>query len=197
MEVVVGAAAALAAAAGLGYRYYKMGGNVDVEADMTEGTIDADISSCDGEDDIDHRIEDDVLPDVEATPEYVQNIGNDLDSIKGIGSKRAEVLRDAGFLSAGDLYYADDEDITAVDGFGDHAVGQIREDIGSVEEDDEGESNESTPSENESHSSSEDDTSEEQEDSEDDGSGDDEDTEEDEEEGPTPEADGDDAEAAA
>lgn len=80
-------------------------------------------------------------PPEDPTPEHVQ-AKSGLTDVKGIGPTRAEDLGRAGFPNPEDLYYASDENLTAVSGIGDLTVSQIREDIGSVE--DEGNDGEST-----------------------------------------------------
>jgi len=65
----------------------------------------------------------------EVDPE-VQEIGEDLESITGIGPTRAEDFRAAGFETAEDLWLAGDDALRTVDGIGPRAVEQIRSDIG-------------------------------------------------------------------
>lgn len=67
------------------------------------------------------------------TPDRVKEIGGDLTKITGIGPSRANTLKSQGYDVAADLYYAADENITAVRGFGPKAVSDIRSDIGSIE----------------------------------------------------------------
>jgi DNA uptake protein ComE-like DNA-binding protein len=59
----------------------------------------------------------------------------DLENVKGIGETRAESFREEGFGTPDDLYYATDENLCEVNGIGDLTVSQIRDDIGSVDED--------------------------------------------------------------
>ena len=59
----------------------------------------------------------------------------DLTNVKGIGETRAESFREEGFGTPDDLYYATDENLCEVNGIGDLTVSQIRDDIGSVDED--------------------------------------------------------------
>lgn len=75
------------------------------------------------------------------TPEAVE-AKDGLEDVKGVGGTRAEDLADEGFETPADLYYASDENLLDVHGIGDLTVSQIREDIGSVE--DEGNDGEST-----------------------------------------------------
>jgi len=64
------------------------------------------------------------------TPTSVQEIGEDLESITGIGPTRAEDFRAAGFETAEDLWVAGDDALRTVDGIGPRGVEQIRSDIG-------------------------------------------------------------------
>ncbi len=63
-------------------------------------------------------------------PANVSSIGTNLESIKGIGSTRAETLREDGFETATDIYRTDDSELLNVHGLGERAVRQIREDVG-------------------------------------------------------------------
>jgi predicted flap endonuclease-1-like 5' DNA nuclease len=75
----------------------------------------------------------------EADPD-VQEIGENLASIRGIGPNRADTFRQAGFETAEDLWAASDDEILAVHGIGDRALTQIRGDVGRADansEDDE------------------------------------------------------------
>jgi predicted flap endonuclease-1-like 5' DNA nuclease len=63
-------------------------------------------------------------------PTSVQEIGENLASIRGIGPNRADTFRQAGFETAEDLWAASDEEILAVHGIGDRALTQIRGDVG-------------------------------------------------------------------
>lgn len=65
-----------------------------------------------------------------APPTSVQEIGENLESITGIGPTRAEDFRDGVFETAEDLWLARDVDLQEVDGIGPRAVEQIRSDIG-------------------------------------------------------------------
>lgn len=60
---------------------------------------------------------------------------NDMTDVKGIGPTRAERLREAGYESVEDLYYASDAGLGDVKGIGDLAISHIREDIGAVDSD--------------------------------------------------------------
>jgi len=64
------------------------------------------------------------------TPERIAAIGSDLQSINGIGPVRASSFTAAGFETAEDLYYSADESLLDVDGIGERALSQIREDVG-------------------------------------------------------------------
>jgi predicted flap endonuclease-1-like 5' DNA nuclease len=86
--------------------------------------------------------EDVVETAVEADGETVDaDLGADsLSNVKGVGDTRADELRSEGFTSVTDLYYASDDNLLDVTGIGPYTIEQIREDIGSVE-DEENESN--------------------------------------------------------
>lgn len=58
----------------------------------------------------------------------------DLTNVKGIGPTRADGFREEGFGTPDDLYYATDENLLAIEGIGDLTVRQIREDVGSIED---------------------------------------------------------------
>lgn len=53
--------------------------------------------------------------------------------VKGIQETRAKNLREAGFTTPADLYYASDENLADVKHIGEYTVEQIREDIGGVD----------------------------------------------------------------
>lgn len=86
---------------------------------------------------VEHSTEDEESP----VPDEVREI-EDMATVKGIGDTRADALVEAGYTSAEDLYVAADDELTGVDGIGAYTVEQIREDIGSVEGNDGGESTE-------------------------------------------------------
>jgi predicted flap endonuclease-1-like 5' DNA nuclease len=67
-----------------------------------------------------------------AAPTSVQEIGENLASIRGIGPNRADTFRQAGFETAEDLWAASDEEILAVHGIGDRALTQIRHDLDGI-----------------------------------------------------------------
>lgn len=117
-------------------------------------------------------------PPEDPTPEAVE-AKDGLEDVKGVGGTRAEDLADAGFETPADLYYASDENLLDVHGIGDLTVSQIREDIGSVEdegndgessEEAEGTSQDSEDEEQESQQSSSSDEETDEADSEGDGS---------------------------
>lgn len=68
-------------------------------------------------------------------PTSVQEIGEDLESITGIGPTRAEAFREAGFDTATDIWHASDSSLKGVEGIGPRAVEQIRSDVGSFDDD--------------------------------------------------------------
>ncbi|WP_226041242.1 helix-hairpin-helix domain-containing protein [Natrinema sp. DC36] len=191
--VVVGGIALIAAAA----RFYRKGGTVEGDVDG-DGETEVTFSSppendCQAEE----ATEDDGAEEDSPVPDAILEI-EDIETITGIGPTRAETLVENGFETAEDLYNAADEDLLDVDGFGEHAVSQIRGDIGSVEEgngesdsdEGNGESNESTETESTSTETDESNTSED--DTDGDGSTGDEETEtEDDAEDPESEAEAD------
>lgn len=85
----------------------------------------------------------DVEEQADPTPEAVAE-KESVEDIKGIGPSRADDLADAGFDTPEDIYYASDENLEGVKGIGPHAVSQMREDIGSIGDDAEGNDGEST-----------------------------------------------------
>jgi len=85
----------------------------------------------------------DVEEQADPTPEVVTEKSG-LTDIKGVGPTRAERLGKAGFSNPEDIYYASDENLEGVKGIGPHAVSQMREDIGSIGDDAEGNDGEST-----------------------------------------------------
>lgn len=120
-------AVAVAAAAVVGAGLYSYLTGEDASVDVT-GDGEADVE-FEGEGEGIGSDEGPQLPDV-----VISKDG--LGDVKGIGGTRASALADAGFETAEDLYFATDEALEAVDGIGSYTVGQIREDIGSA--DDEG-----------------------------------------------------------
>lgn len=161
--VLVGGAVTVAAVAiAAGYSYFT--GNdsgVDVDDDGNdevtfEGNNDAMFDCNDPTEDPAYRddefaptgtgeaddAEDEDATSFQAAPEAVQDIGTDLAEVTGIGETRADDLQKAGFHTASDLYFAADEDLTDVSGIGDLTVSQVRGDIGSAEEGNDGESSE-------------------------------------------------------
>jgi hypothetical protein len=70
-------------------------------------------------------------------PTSVTEIGEDLESVTGIGPTRAETFRTESFETATDLWFASDNTLESIDGIGPRAVEQIRSHIGSVDDDSE------------------------------------------------------------
>lgn len=58
-----------------------------------------------------------------------------LEDVTGVGPTTAEELRNNGFETVSDLFYASDEALMSVSGIGDYTVEQIRDDIGGVDHD--------------------------------------------------------------
>lgn len=137
--IALGVAAVAGVAIAAGYSYF-------TGEDATAG-IDVD---QDGEDDLSYTFEgaedthEDEPREFDVAPEDVRAIGTALHKITGIGDTRADDLKKAGFHTASDIYFAADDDLKEVSGIGDLTVSQIRDDIGSV--DDEGNSEESDES---------------------------------------------------
>lgn len=75
----------------------------------------------------------DELDDLNTVPAAV--VDAELTDITGVGETRAEALAEAGFESATDVYMADDEELLDVHGIGPRALSQIRNDIGSADDD--------------------------------------------------------------
>lgn len=152
--VVVGSAAVMLASAAVYSAYTGRTAEVDLdndgESDVTFGSSCSDSNEMTfgaSDEEVQRAVNTDltaatggpsVTEDVELqsdpTPENVREIGENLAAIKGIGATRAENLRAAGFETAADLYYAGDENLTAVSGIGQYTVDQIREDIGGLDE---------------------------------------------------------------
>lgn len=121
---------------GAGAYSYFTGGSASVDLDDREVTFEGPESvETPSEDPRATDTHGDVEQQADPTPEEVQNKSG-LTSVKGIGATRAEALGKAGYPNPEDLYYASDDNLIAVDGIGEYTVEQIREDIGSV--DDEG-----------------------------------------------------------
>lgn len=88
-----------------------------------------------------HDTNEDVKEQANPTPDAVLEKSG-LTAIKGIQDTRAERLGKAGYSDPADIYYASDENLEDVKGIGPYTVEQIRDDIGSVEDDPNGESDE-------------------------------------------------------
>lgn len=136
------AAGGAVAAVGIAAAYaYLTGRDTSVSADV----------DADGDDEVSFVFEGSDTPDVaeelvaagrtektddiviEQAPQEVRDIGTDLPQVTGIGETRADALNKAGFHTAADLYFATDEELTAVKGIGNLTVEQVRDDIGSGE----------------------------------------------------------------
>ena len=81
--------------------------------------------------------ENDVNEDVEdqsdPTPSYVADM-DDLTDVAAVGPAKAQRLENAGYNTPTDLYYAHDENIMEINGFGESVIEQIRDDIGRLPE---------------------------------------------------------------
>lgn len=140
---VVTASVAVAAAV----RHYRKGGTVEADVD---GDGDAEFTMSSPSNDVSTETYSGATDPFQSTqptsptPERVTDIGGDLAQITGVGPSRAEDLKGAGFETASDVYYAADENILAINGIGDHALGLIRDDIGGIDYQGNGESSDST-----------------------------------------------------
>jgi hypothetical protein len=171
-------------AIGLGVRMYQSGGTVEADIDG-DGEPELSASSCGAEDsnqkkvseidsggvsvasDYESETEDDISED-ETTVEDVENETDptpdevaereNLADVNGIGPQRAEWLRGEGYETPADLYYATDENLEAVHGFGPKAVGHIRDDIGGVDMDESDAGNSEEQNDDTGQSSSEEET---------------------------------------
>lgn len=177
-----------------GYSYFSGNGSeVDVDSDGNneieylgdESTnVDFEVDTWDCNDDADDpAYRDDALVPTNAsasgltegsyadpTPDKVSEIGAELEEIKGVGPVRAQELRNGDYESAADLYYASDENLEDVNGLGPRAVSHIREDIGGIDVEGNGQSDDDSDtqvaeeSSDEQSNSSQETTSEEQQD---------------------------------
>lgn len=127
-EVIIGGAISVGIVGGGYYLYHRFTGNA-VEADLDQdGETDLTLEQHD--DPSDHTIEDDVA----AASDVAVQIGGELSEITGIGESRAEDLIEAGFETAEDIYFANDEELKEIDGIADYTVEQIRDHVGGVGE---------------------------------------------------------------
>lgn len=127
---------ALAVGVAAGYAYLS-GNDADVDLDDDgnaefefEGDETVEDPAYKGSDD--SEVRESVEQAEDPTPEEVKN--KSMTDVTGIGPTRAEKLGKAGYPSPKDLYYASDENLKDVNGIGSFVVGQIRDDIGSVDE---------------------------------------------------------------
>jgi predicted flap endonuclease-1-like 5' DNA nuclease len=122
--VLVGIGTAVAAVAGGAIYTYFTGNTSSVDVDD------------DGNDDVTFEGENEAADEEVAevidsgTPPIYTDLPVGLEGIKGIGPTRAETLRNAGYVEPADVAKAPDEDLRSLHGFGEHAVQQIRDDIG-------------------------------------------------------------------
>lgn len=77
-------------------------------------------------------VEEDVEEQSDPLPEYVADM-DEITDICGVGPAKAEILREAGYETPADVFYANDEDLVELQTFGEFTVSQIRDDIGSLE----------------------------------------------------------------
>lgn len=123
--IAVGAATVVAVAAGLAaYRRIVNGGEDEYQAPFT---------TEEDSEETTNPVAEDETPYVTPTPERVTE-KDELTDVKGIGPTRAEALGGGGYSHPRDLYYSTDENLLDVHGIGPLTVSQIREDIGSVDD---------------------------------------------------------------
>lgn len=146
-EVIGGIIAVGAATVGIAYRMYTSGGTAEADLDSDgnpELSVSTDDESSGGEPIYESSSGQTLGNSVEgiefaggdphSPPERVKDVGNDLKDITGVGKTRAQTFKNEGFLAASDLYYASDKTLLDIKGIGDHALSQIRGDIGGVDE---------------------------------------------------------------
>jgi large subunit ribosomal protein L32e len=132
--VAIGAAA-LAIGSAAVYAYVKgvpTSASVDLDEDGTdEATVEfGGDETADGE-----TAEAKAEPQTAAVPAKVTEVDS-LTDITGIQETRAENLREAGFETPSDLYFASDTNLEAVHQLGPTSVRQIRGDIGGIDYED-------------------------------------------------------------
>jgi predicted flap endonuclease-1-like 5' DNA nuclease len=130
IDPVVLGTAVLAIGSAAVYAYVKgVGTSASVDLD-DDGTDEATVEFGGGADETAK-----AEPQVAEVPDEVAEVDS-LTDIKGIQETRAENLREAGFDTAADLYFASDENLEAVHQLGPTSVEQIREDIGGIDYED-------------------------------------------------------------
>ena len=159
-------------AIGLGVRMYQSGGTVEADIDG-DGEPELSASSCGAEDVGLDALTDELslgdievyesLGDIEVYDLVSEENGADVErenlaDVNGIGPQRAEWLRGEGYETPADLYYATDENLEAVHGFGPKSVGHIRDDIGGVDMDESDAGNSEEQNDDTGESSSEEET---------------------------------------
>lgn len=146
-EVLAVAGTVFTVAIGAGYAYFT--GNeasVDVDGDGEDDiTFEGDSNDSNEEESTTEEQTEEATEEQSnpnPTPAEVQDIGDDLTEVTGVGPTREEALNNATYDTAADLYYASDEGLESVHGLGPKAVEDIRADIGGIDE----EGNESSSS---------------------------------------------------
>jgi predicted flap endonuclease-1-like 5' DNA nuclease len=127
IDPVVLGTAVLAIGSAAVYAYVKgVGTSASVDLD-DDGTDEATVEFGGGA-----ETEAKAKPQTAGVPSHVAEVDS-LTDIKGVQETRAENLREAGFDTPADVYFASDENLEAVHQLGPTSVQQIREDIGGID----------------------------------------------------------------
>jgi predicted flap endonuclease-1-like 5' DNA nuclease len=136
IDPVVLGTAVLAIGSAAVYAYVKgVGTSASVDLD-DDGTDEATVEFGGGADETadGETTEAKARPKTAGVPEHLTDVDS-LTDIKGVQETRAENLREAGFETPADLYFASDENLEAIHQLGPTSVQQIREDIGGIDYD--------------------------------------------------------------
>jgi predicted flap endonuclease-1-like 5' DNA nuclease len=143
--IVGGAVGAISVGAAALYAY-KTGESAEASVDLDDDGNDEAAVEFGGDDTVDRaekshgdEVESDTAEPPNPTPDHVID-KNGLTDIKGIQETRAKNLSLAGFSTPADVYYASDKNLEEVDQIGPYTVEQIREDIGGIGHNPNGES---------------------------------------------------------
>jgi large subunit ribosomal protein L32e len=132
IDPVVLGTAVLAIGSAAVYAYVKgVGTSASVDLD-DDGTDEATVEFGGG---ADETAEAKAKPQTAGVPSHVAEVDS-LTDIKGVQETRAENLREAGFETPADVYFASDENLEAVHQLGATSVQQIRDDIGGIDYED-------------------------------------------------------------
>jgi large subunit ribosomal protein L32e len=111
---------------------------VDEEADADEADdADADEADAGDAEADDEASEAGADEETEADETEVEEADRDLEDISGVGSSKADSLREAGFETVADLRAASQEDLADVEGIGNALAARIKADVGGLEVDEE------------------------------------------------------------